>query len=149
MLKCRSSAAALNAPEIPSNGPFGDDEAELLKFAVDLGGSPTRILTPGAGSTSGPLQWFSAGRRGAAITNANTTANPRDASRRRFRGHDDEDVGLAEPDAAEDGPEEPVQPIQTGAGPFPFENRDLLSEGEDFEGGVASTAKEDADRRQD
>ena len=46
---------------------------------------------------------------------------------------------------SQSGPEEPVQPIQTGTGPFPFENRDLLSEGEDFEGGVAATAEEHAD----
>lgn len=32
-----------------------------------------------------------------------------------------------------------------GDGPFPIENRDLLSEGEHFEGGVGATDKEDAD----
>jgi hypothetical protein len=30
-----------------------------------------------------------------------------------------------------------------------FEHSDLLSEGEDFEGGVASTAEEDADGHED
>lgn len=41
------------------------------------------------------------------------------------------------------------QPIQTGTGPFPLESRDLLSERENFEGGVAATAEEHADCNQD
>jgi hypothetical protein len=33
-------ATAADAPKIRGDGPFRDDEAELLKFSVDLGGSP-------------------------------------------------------------------------------------------------------------
>jgi hypothetical protein len=46
-------------------------------------------------------------------------------------------------------PEESVQPIQTGTGPFPLENYDLLPEGENFNCAVATAAKEDVDCRQD
>jgi hypothetical protein len=37
-------ATTLNPPKIAGYGPFRHEEAELLKFAVDSGGSPTRIL---------------------------------------------------------------------------------------------------------
>ena len=37
-------ATALNPPQIPGYGPFRDDQAEFLKFSVELGGSPTRVL---------------------------------------------------------------------------------------------------------
>jgi hypothetical protein len=59
--------------------------------------------------------------------------------------HDDKDVGPAGPNAAEGRPEEPVHRVQCWPRPFAFEDRDLLSEGEEFEGGIASTAEEDAD----
>jgi hypothetical protein len=63
--------------------------------------------------------------------------------------NDDEDVLPAGPKLSQSGPEQPVQRIQTGTGPFPLENRDLLSEGENFQGGGASTAEEDADHSDD
>jgi hypothetical protein len=47
--------------------------------------------------------------------------------------------------AAEGRPEESVQRVQYWPRPFAFEHGDLLSEGEDFEGGIASTAEEDSD----
>ena len=46
---------------------------------------------------------------------------------------------------AKSGPEESVQAIQFWPWPFSFEHGDLLSEGENFEGGIASTAEEDSD----
>ncbi len=36
--------AALNASEVPSHASFGNDEAELLEFSVNLGRAPGRIL---------------------------------------------------------------------------------------------------------
>jgi hypothetical protein len=63
--------------------------------------------------------------------------------------HDDEDVGPAGPKAAQKGPEQPVGCTQIGAGTFPFEHGDLLSESEDFEGGIAAGAKEHASCRED
>jgi hypothetical protein len=50
---------------------------------------------------------------------------------------------------AEGGPEEPVQGVQGWPRPFAFEYGDLLSEGEDFEGGIGSTAEEDTDHGED
>jgi hypothetical protein len=41
---------------------------------------------------------------------------------------------------AESGPEESVQGIEFRPWPFSFEHGDLLSEGQNFEGGIASTA---------
>jgi hypothetical protein len=55
--------------------------------------------------------------------------------------------GPAGPGAVERSPEEPVHGVQCW--PRPFEHGDLQSEGEDFEGGLASTAKEDADHGED
>jgi hypothetical protein len=50
-----------------------------------------------------------------------------------------------DPKAAEGRREESVQRVQYWPRPFAFEHDDLLSEGEDFEGGIASTAEEDSD----
>jgi len=65
-----------------------------------------------------------------------------------LRLHDDQEVGPAGPEAAESEPEEPVQPIQRGTGTLPFENRDLLPEGENFEGVIGSAAEEHTDGSQ-
>ena len=37
-------ASAFNSTQIPGNSPLSDNEAELQQLAVDLGGSPARIL---------------------------------------------------------------------------------------------------------
>ena len=64
-------------------------------------------------------------------------------------GHDnDEHVLPAGPVAAEGDPEEPVQRVQYGPRSLAFEHGDLLAEGEDFESGVAATAQEDAECRE-
>jgi hypothetical protein len=66
------------------------------------------------------------------------------------RGLDDEeDFRPAAPAAAECDPEESVQEVQGWARPFALEHGELLSEGEDFKGGVAATAEEDADDGED
>jgi hypothetical protein len=59
--------------------------------------------------------------------------------------HEDQDVRPAGPTLAECRPEESVTGVQLRPRPFPFQHGDLLSEGEDFEGGIASTAQEDSD----
>jgi hypothetical protein len=66
-----------------------------------------------------------------------------------LRFHDEQQLGPAGLNLTEACPEEPVQPIQTGTRPFPLENRDLLAEGENLEGGVAATTQEDSDDGQD
>ena len=60
-----------------------------------------------------------------------------------------QDLGPAGPHAAQCGPEEPVQPIQTGPGQFPLKNYDLLPEGENFKGVVAPAAEEHVACRRD
>ena len=63
--------------------------------------------------------------------------------------HQDQDVGPAGPTLAECRPEESVPGIQFWPRPLPFKHGDLLAEGKDFEGGIASTAKEDSDGGKD
>ena len=63
--------------------------------------------------------------------------------------HDAQDVGLTFPDAARRRPEEPVQGVECRPWAFPLAHAKLLTEGEDFEGGVAAAAEEEADRRED
>jgi hypothetical protein len=46
---------------------------------------------------------------------------------------------------AKSGPEESVQGIQFWPWPFSFEHGDLLSEGQNFEGGIPSTAEKHSD----
>ena len=63
--------------------------------------------------------------------------------------HDDEDVCPAGPNAAEGGPEQPVEKVQGRPRAFSLEDRNLLSEGENFKRGVTSTAKEDSNGGED
>ena len=58
--------------------------------------------------------------------------------------HDDEDVSPAGPKTTQGRPEEPVGRVQGWAGALPFEDRDLLAEGENFKRNVTSTAQEDS-----
>jgi hypothetical protein len=62
---------------------------------------------------------------------------------------DDQDVGPPGPKAVEGCPDEPVEGVQFGPRSLPFEHRDLLPEGEDFEGRVAATAEEDTGHGED
>jgi hypothetical protein len=63
--------------------------------------------------------------------------------------HDDEDVGPPGQQAMQGGPEEPVGRVQGRPRAFSLEDRNLLSEGENFKRGVTSTAKEDPDGGED
>ena len=105
-------ATAIDPPKISGDGPFGDDEAELLKFSVDLRGSPVRVLF---GQTSDQRPDLFGGLRPAAPRpgtpapkEPKTRAMPADD---RLGLDDDEDVGPTVPEAAEGGPEEPVQGV--------------------------------------
>jgi hypothetical protein len=62
-----------------------------------------------------------------------------------FGLHQNKDVRPAGPALPECRPEESIPAVQFGPRPFPFQHGYLLSEGEDFEGVIASTAKEDSD----
>jgi hypothetical protein len=59
-----------------------------------------------------------------------------------FGFHQDQDVRPAGPTLAECRPEQSVPGVQFWPRPFSFQHGYLLSEGEDFEGGIASTAPE-------
>jgi len=43
------------------------------------------------------------------------------------------------------GPEEAVEAVQRGSRPLTFEHGDLLPQRENFQGGIQTTAEEDAD----
>ena len=139
-------APATNSPKIPGHTSFRDDEAELLQFSVDLGGSPIRVFFGQASDQAadfiGNLRPPTARSRAPSPVETETLAMPADDG---FRFDEDEDVGPAGPDAVQGDPEEPVERVQRRPRPFPLENGELLSQGENFEGGVAAIAEEDAD----
>src|SRR5262249_1040225 len=87
-------------------------EAELLELAVDLGGSPIRILVCEASDQHtnffGDLRSAAAWPRSPTPVEAETGAMPADDGRGL---HDDEDLGPAGPEAAKGTPEESVQPV--------------------------------------
>jgi len=66
-----------------------------------------------------------------------------------LRLDDDEDLSPAGPTTAQAGPEKSVQPVQNGPRTFALEHCDLLTEGQDLQGGVAPAAKENSDRRKE
>jgi hypothetical protein len=59
--------------------------------------------------------------------------------------HDDEDLGPPGPHTAQSRPEQPVKGAQLWARLFAFEYGNLLSKGEDLNGGAAPTAEKDSD----
>jgi hypothetical protein len=139
-------APALDPPKIPGDGPFRDDEAELLKFAVDIRCAPACIFFRQASDQRPGL--FGDLRPTAARSGSPAPVQPKTRAVSADDGlglHDDQDVGPTGPEAAEGGPEEPVHGVQGWPRAFPLEHGNLLSEGEDFEGGIGSTAKQDAD----
>ena len=146
----RRITAAANASQISGEGPFRDDEAKFEKLTVDLRCAPTGIFFRQASDQGadllGDLRPAAAQVGPPTPVQPKTGAVPTDDS---LRLHDDQDLGPAGPDAAESGPEEPVQGVQRWPRPLALEHGELLSEGEDLEGGLASTADEDAHSSQD
>jgi hypothetical protein len=61
----------------------------------------------------------------------------------------DQDIGPTGPEAAECGPEEPVQRVQRWPRPCAFEYGELLPKGENFQGRIPSTTEENADHGED
>jgi hypothetical protein len=60
-----------------------------------------------------------------------------------------EHVFPARPEPPERDPEQAVERIQGRPRPFSFEDGDLLSEGDKFNGSVSARAKEDSDSRKE
>ena len=65
-----------------------------------------------------------------------------------LRFHNHQDLGPPGPHAAQDSPEQPVPLTQPRTRPLPLEHRDLLPQGEDLQGSVMPTAKEDSNSGQ-
>jgi len=61
---------------------------------------------------------------------------------------DEEDIGLAGPEAAEGGPEEAVAKIQRWPRSLAFEHGDLLAQSEDLQRGIASCTEENTESTQ-
>jgi hypothetical protein len=62
-----------------------------------------------------------------------------------LRFHNQQNLRPPGPDSAQGGPEQPVQPLQPRARPFPLEHGDLVPQGEDLHCSVMPTAEEDSD----
>ena len=103
-------ATASNASQIPGDSPLRDNEAELQQLAVDLRGSPIRVLLRQASDQSanllGDLRSAAAWPGSPTPVETEAGAVPADHG---LGLHDDEDVGPAGPTVAERRPEESVQ----------------------------------------
>jgi len=117
---------------------------------VDLRSSPTLILLRQSldqnANLHGNLRSAAAWPGSPAPIETEAGAVPADHS---VGFHENQDVGPAGPTLAESRPEESVHGVQFWTRPFPFQHGDLLSEGEDFERGIASTAKDGSDRHKE
>ena len=139
-------AAASDTSQIARHAPFRDHVTQLLKLSVNPGGSPIRVLLGQATDQNpnllGDLGAAAASPGSPAPIETKAGAVPADHG---LGLDDDQDVGPAGPKVAEGGPEESVQGVQYWPRPLAFEHGELLTEGEDFEGGIAPTAKEGRD----
>ena len=66
-----------------------------------------------------------------------------------LRFHDNQHIRPSRPDLLQGGPEQTIQAVQCRPRPFPFEDSNLLPEGEDFQCRISTTTEEDADGRQE
>jgi len=62
---------------------------------------------------------------------------------------DDEYLGPARPDAMQGDPKQPVEKVQRRPRPFPLKNSYLLSQGKNFQGGIAATSEENTNGRKE
>lgn len=97
-----------------------------IPFPYNLRTAPERTVGPGSPT---PVE-------------TETGAVPADDS---LRLHEEENVGPARSKAAGSCPKESVPRVYSWARPFTFAHGDLLSKGENFEGGIAPTEEEDSD----
>ena len=117
---------------------------------MDLGGAPVRILL--RQSSDQPLDLIGDVRSAASPAGSPTPIQPETGTvpaDDRLGFNDDEDVLPARPHAPQRRPEETVQAVQSRPRSLALEHGNLLSQGEDFEGSVGSTAKEDCDHGED
>ena len=113
--------------------------ARYEQFRVSFGGAPGGILF---GQTSDPIPPLlgdprppAARTRPPAPVKAKAGAVPCADG---FWFDNQKDIGPAGPKLAEGGPEEPVTDVQVWPRALAFENGELLTEGQDFQGGIGS-----------
>jgi hypothetical protein len=130
-------ATAPNSSQVSSHAPFENDEAGLLKFSVDLGGSPVQVLFRQASDQNpnliGELRPATAWPGSPTPVETETGAAPADDG---LGIHDDEDAGPAGPEVVEGGPEEPVQGVPCWPRPFAFKRGDRLARRERTKSGT-------------
>lgn len=130
---------------VPRHTLLRDDETELLRLSVDLRGSPILVLLRQSSDHAnllGDLRSTAERPGSPAPTESKAGAVPADYG----LGLDDEqNIRPAGPTLPECRPEESVQGVQFRPWPFPFQDGDPLSEGDDLKARIAPTAKEDAD----
>jgi len=145
-----SIAASPQALQISGDSAFGDLEAELQKFSMDLRCSPVRILSRHAANESPNLlaHLGSAATRPRSPTPVKAKARPMPPDHR-VRFHNDQNIRPSRPYVPQRGPEEAVEAVQRRSRPFSFEHGDLLSQCENFQGGVHAIAEEGADSSQE
>ena len=106
---------------------------------MDLGSYPIRVLLRQAPDQHtnlfGDLRSAASAPRSPTPVQPKTGAVPTDDS---LRFHDEQDLSPTGPEVTEGGPEESVQPVQHRPRPLSLEHRDLLSEGQNLKGRVAS-----------
>src|SRR5262249_17731218 len=138
-------AAASNPPKIPGHAPFTNHEAELLKFSVNFGGAPVRVLLGQALDQDADLSRDlgpTPTRPGSpAPVKPKPGAMPADHG---LRFDDDKHVRPTRPEPLQRDPEQPVEAGQAWARSFSLEHGDLLSQGKNFQGGISSTSHADA-----
>jgi hypothetical protein len=148
--KCKPAFAriappARNTPQISGDGSFGDREAELLEFAVDLRRTPVRILLCQAPDQC--ADFLGDPRPAAAQPGSHTPIEAKTGAMPANDGvrvHNDERFRPSGPELSQQYPEQPIWRTQPRSGPFPFEHRNLLAKRKQFEGDVRAAAEEDA-----
>lgn len=142
--------AAADSPQIASHGSLADDATQFQKFSVNLGCTPSGILfrhlADQGSNLRGDLRPATAPSRMPAPVETETSTMPADDS----LGFDDlQDVHPAGPATRQGSPEEPVQGVQRRPRSLALPHRQLLPQGEDFEGDVAAILEEDPDGGED
>jgi hypothetical protein len=135
-----------NTSKVPSYGPFRDLKANLQKLAVDLRSTPVGILfryTSNQGSDFGgdPRPTTEACPRAPSPVEPEPGSVPANHGVRLYNG---QCLGPPRPDAAQNGPEQPVGGVQVRARMFSLEYSELLTQGEDLKCAVAAIAEENS-----
>jgi hypothetical protein len=141
--------ASSEALQIPGDSAFGDLEAELQQFAMDLRRTPVRILSCHAADQSTNLIADSrpAATRPRSPAPVQTKARPMPPDHR-LRFHNDQNIRPSRPYVPQTGPKEAVEAVQQGARPLSFQHGDLLLESENFERYLHASAEENSDSSQ-